>query len=113
MNVNKTLLASALAAVGASLCCVAPLGLVMLGIGGAWVATLTKLEPIRPLFVLLALGLMVIAWHKLYRTTAEVCESGKPCADPRVRQRQRLIFWLVSVPLLGLLAFPWYAHWFY
>jgi mercuric ion transport protein len=112
MNVNKTLLASALAAVGASLCCVAPLVLVTLGIGGAWVATLTQLEPLRPIFILLALGLLVLAWRKLYRT-AEVCEPGMPCADPGVRQRQRLVFWLVGIPLLGLLAFPWYAHWFY
>lgn len=112
MNANKTLLASALAAVGASICCVVPLVLVMLGIGGAWVSTLTQLEPIRPLFVLLALGLMAAAWRKLYRT-ARVCEPNNPCADPRIRPRQRLIFWLVSVPLLGLLAFPWYAHWFY
>jgi mercuric ion transport protein len=112
MNANKTLLASALAAVGASLCCVAPLVLVMLGIGGAWVSTLTQLEPIRPLFVLLALGLMAVAWRQLYHSV-EACESNKPCADGYVRQRQKLIFWLVSLPLLGLLAFPWYAHWFY
>ena len=112
MNANKTLLAGALATVGASLCCVAPLVLVTLGIGGAWVATLTKLEPVRPFFVLLALGLLVLAWRKLYRTT-EVCEPGMPCTYPSVRQRQRLVFWWVGIPLLGLLAFPWYAHWFY
>jgi mercuric ion transport protein len=112
MNANKTLLAGALATVGASLCCVAPLVLVTLGIGGAWVATLTKLEPVRPFFVLLALGLIVLAWRKLYRTT-DICEPGMPCTDPSVRQRQRLVFWWVGIPLLGLLAFPWYAHWFY
>jgi hypothetical protein len=28
-------------------------------------------------------------------------------------RRQRLIFWLVAIPLLLLLAFPWYASLFY
>lgn len=112
MSANQTLLAGTLAAVGASLCCVAPLVLVVLGIGGAWVSTLTKLEPVRPVFVVLALALMAVAWRKLHRAP-EVCEPGKPCAKAQVQQRQRLIFWLVSIPLVGLLAFPWYAHWFY
>ncbi|HNB06198.1 MAG TPA: mercuric transporter MerT family protein, partial [Thauera aminoaromatica] len=44
MNARHTLWASALSAVGASLCCVAPLVLVTLGIGGAWVASLTAFE---------------------------------------------------------------------
>ena len=48
MNMKPTLWASAFAAVGASLCCVAPLVLVSLGLGGAWLSTLTQLEPYRP-----------------------------------------------------------------
>ncbi len=33
---NRSLVAASLAAVGASLCCVGPLVLLMLGVGGAW-----------------------------------------------------------------------------
>lgn len=112
MDTRQTLWASALAAIGASLCCVAPLVLVTLGIGGAWVSTLTRFEPARPVFVVLTLGLLALAWHRLYRAPA-ACEPGKPCAEGAVQRRQRLIFWLVSVPLLLLLAFPWYAALFY
>ena len=112
MDTKPTLWASALAAIGASLCCVAPLVLVTLGIGGAWVATLTRLEPARPLFVALALGLLALAWHQLYRQPV-ACEAGKPCADAAVRRRQRLLFWRAAVPLLLLLTFPWYASLFY
>lgn len=112
MDTKQTLWASTLAAIGASLCCVAPLVLVTLGIGGAWMATLTQLEPVRPVFVVLTLGLLVLAWRRLYRKPA-ACEPGKPCAEVSVQQRQRLIFWLVAVPLLLLLAFPWYADLFY
>jgi mercuric ion transport protein len=111
MNTKPALWASVLAAIGASLCCVAPLVLVTLGIGGAWVATLTRFEPARPFFVALALGLLALAGHSLYRPTA--CEAGKACAGSAVRRRQRLIFWLAAVPVLLLLAFPWYAALFY
>ena len=38
---------------------------------------------------------------------------GTPCADPRTLVRQRLVFWIVSVLLLGLLAVPWLAPLFY
>ncbi|OZA30083.1 MAG: mercury transporter MerT [Hydrogenophilales bacterium 17-61-9] len=112
MNMKPTLWASALAAVGASLCCVAPLVLVSLGLGGAWLSTLTELEPYRPIFVVLALGLLALAGHKLYRQPA-VCEPGRACADGGVQRRQRLIFWAVAALLLLLLAFPWYASLFY
>lgn len=112
MDTKPTLWASALAAIGASLCCVAPLVLVSLGVGGAWLSTLTRLDPLRPFFIVLALGLLALAAHKLYRRPA-VCAPGQVCADAGVLRRQRLFFWWVAVPLLLLLAFPWYASLFY
>jgi mercuric ion transport protein len=112
MNTKQTLWMGALAAVGASACCVAPLVLVTLGIGGAWVAGLGRLEPMRPVFVLATLVLLAMAWRKLYRPPT-ACEPGKPCAGPATQRRQRLVFWLVSPTLLLLLAFPSLAPLFY
>lgn len=112
MDNKLTLWASALAAIGASLCCVAPLVLVTLGIGGAWIATLTQFEPFRPVLIALTLGLLGMAWRKLYRAPA-ACDPGRPCASDAVRQRQRRIFWGVSMLLVILLAFPWYVPLFY
>ncbi|HZE91048.1 MAG TPA: mercuric transporter MerT family protein, partial [Rhizobacter sp.] len=37
-KVKSSLVAGVLAAIGASVCCVGPLVLLMLGIGGAWIA---------------------------------------------------------------------------
>ena len=48
---SRSLLAGVAAAIGASLCCVALLVLLSLGIGGAWIGNLTVLEPYRPIFV--------------------------------------------------------------
>ncbi|MHB1187855.1 mercuric transporter MerT family protein [Thiobacillus sp.] len=112
MDTKQTLWASALAALGASLCCVAPLVLVTLGLGGAWLSTLTQFESVRPVLVVLTLGLLALAWRKLYRQPA-VCEAGTACADATVMRRQRQVFWLVAAGLLLLLAFPWYASLFY
>lgn len=112
MRQGQAVIASVLAGIGASLCCVAPLVLLSLGLGGAWVAHLTVLEPVRPVFIGLTLLFLGLAFHKLY-LAPRTCELGKPCADPKVVRRQRIIFWLVSVPLLGLLAFPWFASYFY
>ncbi|WP_374091077.1 mercuric transporter MerT family protein [Methylomicrobium lacus] len=112
MNSKQTLIASVLAGIGASLCCVAPLALLSLGIGGAWVATLTAFEPLRPIFLGLAALFIGLSFYKLYLIEPS-CEVGKPCADEEVIRKQRFIFWGVTIPLLGLLAFPWFAPLFY
>ena len=112
MNPKQTLMAAVLAGIGASLCCVAPLVLLSLGIGGAWVATLTVFEPLRPIFLGLAALFISLSFRKLYLTNP-ACETEKPCADEDVIRKQRLIFWGVIIPLIGLLAFPWIAPFFY
>lgn len=109
---KSSLIASVLAAIGASVCCVGPLVLLALGIGGSWVGSLTAMEPYRPFFIGMTLLFLGLAFRKLY-LVPQVCTPGTPCADPRTRQRQRLTFWIVTVLLLGLLAVPWFAPLFY
>ena len=102
----------AAAAIGASLCCVGPLVLLALGIGGTWIASLTALEPYRPVFVGLTLLFLGLAFRRLY-FVPQACAPGAPCANPRTVSRQRLTFWVVGVPALGLLGVPWLAPLFY
>jgi mercuric ion transport protein len=102
----------AAAAIGASLCCVGPLVLLALGIGGTWIASLTALEPYRPVFVGLTLLFLGLAFRRLY-FVPQACARGAPCANPRTVRRQRLTFWVVGVPVLGLLGVPWLAPLFY
>jgi mercuric ion transport protein len=107
-----SLIAGALAAVGASVCCVGPLVLLALGIGGTWIGSLTAMEPFRPFFVILTLVFLGLAFRKLY-LVPQVCAPGTPCANPETRRRQRAIFWIVTALLVGLLAVPWLAPLFY
>ena len=102
------LIGGVLAALGASACCVLPLALVTLGLGGAWMSYASALEPYRPLLGVLTLGLLGYAfWHLYLRPRpcdGEVCNTG-----PSIRTQ--VVFWVVSVFALLLFAFPWYANW--
>ncbi|MGK2951366.1 MAG: mercuric transporter MerT family protein [Thiobacillus sp.] len=109
---KSSLIASAAAAIGASMCCVGPLVLLALGVGGSWLGHLTAMEPYRPLFVGLTLIFLALAFRQLY-LVPQVCAPGTPCADPNTIKRQRRIFWIVGVLLLGLLAVPLLAPLFY
>ena len=97
-----------LCCVVSSLCCVVPFVFVLLGVSGTWLSNLTALEPYRWIFVLLTLGFLGAGFWRLYRP-ASMCPPGEVCAAPAVRRRQRIVFWLMAVPMLALLAFPWAA----
>src|SRR4029077_4090000 len=107
-----SLAAGILAAVGASICCVGPLVLLALGVSGAWIGSLTALEPYRPFFIGLALLFLAFAFHRLYFARRS-CNPGSACANPRTLKHQRLAFWIVTVLVLGIISVPWLAPLFY
>ena len=107
---KTTLVGGALAALAASACCLGPLVLVSLGISGAWISTLTKLEPYRPLFIVVALVCMTLAYRKIYRPpTAANCAPGSVCALPQTHTRNRILFWGVSLLVVIALAYPYFV----
>jgi mercuric ion transport protein len=111
-NAKCFLAAGILAAIGASICCVGPLVLLALGVSGAWIGSLTALEPYRPFFIGLTLLFLAFAFHRLY-FARRVCTPESACANPRTLKRQRLAFWIVTVLVFGLIAVPWVAPLFY
>jgi len=106
------LVAGILFAIGASICCVGPLVLLALGISGAWIGSLTVLEPYRPIFIGLTLLFLGFAFYRLY-LVRPACSPESACANPGILKRQRLAFWIVTVLVLGLIAIPWVAPLFY
>lgn len=111
LDAKRSLSVVVLAAIGASVCCVGPLVLLMLGIGGAWVGNLTAFEPYRPFFIGVTLIFIGLAFRNLY-FVPQVCAPGAACADPLVLKRQRLFFWIVTLLMLSLLALPALAPFF-
>ena len=106
------LLAALGAAVAASACCTVPLLLVALGVGGAWVGTLAALEPLRPLFVGLALAALAYAGYREWRAGRAVargtdCDCDEEGVPPRTR---RVLLGVGAVAALALVASPQLIH---
>lgn len=92
------------AAVAASACCTIPLVLVSLGVGGAWMSNLTALESYRPLFIVLAVGMMGFAFVRSYKAQQDLdcaCTTDMP---PRTKS---IVLAIGAVITLGLIASPW------
>ncbi len=114
-SVNKqfgALLTAGIATLLASSCCVGPLLLVTVGLGGAWVGKLQLLEPYQPIFLGIATLAMLFAYRRIFRPLA-ACRPGEMCAVPRVRLFYQLLFWSVLLLIVLTLAFPWLAPAFY
>ncbi|MDP3589336.1 MAG: mercuric transporter MerT family protein, partial [Methylobacter sp.] len=79
--------------------------LLSLGIGGAWMTTLTAMESVRPFFIILTLFFIALGYRKLYLRPYR-CEEGQICIVSHIQHRQRLMFWLGTAFILILLAFP-------
>jgi len=111
-NGRGALLTGGLAAILASTCCLGPLVLIALGFSGAWIGSLTVLEPYRPFFIGAALVALFFAYRRIFRP-AQDCIPGEVCADPQVSTIYKLVFWVVTALVLVALAFPYILPLFY
>ena len=98
-----------LGALAASSCCLVPLALFTLGVGGAWIGTLTALAPYQPLFVTLTLGFLVVGFYLVYRKPKAVCADASDCARPVSRRVVKTALWSATVLVVAAMAFPYYA----
>ena len=103
-----TLLASIVAGIAASTCCLGPLVLLTLGVSGSWIGNLSAFEPFRPIFIAATLLFLGLAFRKLY-LLPQSCAVGTPCAMPVNLRRQRIQFWVVGIAVLVIMSFPWYG----
>ena len=107
---KKGLTAAILAAIAASVCCVGPLVLLALGVGGAWIGNLTALEPFRPYLMALTFLFLGYAFYRIYRKPkAEECEPGSYCANPKSDRVNKISLWSVTFVVLVLFAIPYVA----
>ena len=99
-STTPAILVASLAAIGASVCCVVPLVLVLMGISGAWIANLTALD-----------AFLALAFWNLYGPSSR-CRSDGVCVSPQVLGRRRRWLWLAAIGIAMLLLFPYYVVWF-
>ena len=109
---SGALFVGGLAAILASTCCLGPLLLVAVGLSGAWIGNLTRLEPYRPFFIGAAVVALFFAGRRIFRPV-HTCEPGEVCAVPSTRRIYKILFVTVSVLVLIALVFPYVVKLFY
>jgi mercuric ion transport protein len=98
------------AAFASSLCCLGPLIFAALGIGGA--GLVVKLTPYRTPLAAITLALLATGFYFAYRparASAVATANGPACACelPRASRLGRVMLWVATVLVIGLLSFPY------
>ena len=98
-------LSAALTAAGLSAaCCTLPLAVVSLGVGGAWMGSLTALAPYRWIFVTLAVGALAYAGYNEWRLQRQPdCE----CKTVFSSTSRRMMLGLGTLAVLVVIVSPW------
>lgn len=92
-------------AILATACCIGPFIVVVLGIGTA--TAFSKFEAYRPYFMLITIVIWGVAFYKLYLKPDD-CKEGDICSMPQFKQKQRLLFWIATVLIVGIVTFPYW-----
>jgi mercuric ion transport protein len=91
----------------ATSCCILPLALVSIGVGGSWVAQLTALEPYQPVFLGAAALTTGYGLWRAYRKP-QVCVPGSLCANPAAVRATKAVLWtgaVIAASALGVNVF--------
>ena len=98
-----------LGALAASSCCIVPLILFSLGIGGAWMGNLTALAPYKPIFIAITVGLLGYGFYLVYWKSKRACADGAACARPLPNRFVKLGLWAATVLVAAAFAFDYVA----
>jgi mercuric ion transport protein len=98
-----------LGALAASSCCIVPLVLFSLGIGGAWIGNLTALAPYKPLFVAGTTGVLGYGFYLVYWKPRWTCADDAACARQVPNRFVQFSLWIATVLVVAAFAFDYVA----
>jgi mercuric ion transport protein len=98
-----------LGALAASSCCIVPLILFSLGIGGAWIGNLTALAPYKPLFVAGTAIILGYGHYLVYWKAGEACADDAACARPIPNHLVKLSLWFATILVVVAFTFDYIA----
>ena len=99
-----------LGAVAAWSCCIVPLILFSVGVGGVWIGNLTALAPYQPIFIGIAVVSLGTGFYLVYRKPkAADCAPETFCANPRSDRLTKSALWFSSVLVALAVAFNYLA----
>ena len=110
---SGSLAVAGIAGVLASACCIGPLVLAAIGLGTIAAGIVAVFEPLRPVFILIAVTALAFAGWRIYRRPVAACEPGIVFAAPRTDRTYRIMFWVIVLIVLALITFPYYIALFY
>lgn len=106
-NTSLTIGSAVVAAFASAACCLGPLVLTILGIGGA--ASAVALKPYRPYLLGLTVLILGFGFYLAYRRPATDCGPGQACEMPRANRAGRIALWIATVVILIIVTFPEYS----
>jgi hypothetical protein len=110
---NLPLIGGLITALAASLCCVLPAGIAILGVTAAGSSLAFAFEPYRPFMIGVTILLLGFAWWSALRTRPAKddhcgCETG--CGTKQTRKSRFVILTIASVFALAAMAVPYALH---
>ena len=114
LDLGQKLLAGGgvLGAVAASSCCLVPLALFGIGVGGAWIGYLTRIAPYQPYFLGIAAVCLGLGLWLRYRSRRVVCAQDEMCAQPLPSRIVTTGFVVASILVAAVLALDLLAPFF-
>ena len=103
-----TMAGAVISAFLASACCIGPLVLALVGLGGA--GLLIKLEPWRPYFTVATLLALGAGFWFTYRKPRLVEGDDCGCEHPKSNRLGKMLLWVVTVVVIGFWSFPYVAE---
>lgn len=90
-------------ALTASSCCILPVVLFSLGIGGVWIANFTQLAPYQPIFIAATVTFLGAGYWLVYRASRQACATDQACA--RSLPNRLVMAILVAATVIVIVAF--------
>lgn len=104
---------SIIGAILASTCCLGPLILLTLGVSGAWIGTLTALEPYKFYFIAVTLVFLAVGFWQVYFKPKGDCVEGAYCARPGSNRITKIALWSSTILILLAATINYWAPLFY
>jgi mercuric ion transport protein len=94
-----------LGALAASSCCILPLVLFSLGIGGAWIGNFTRLAPFQPYFLAATIVFLGTGYWLVNRASARACVDGEACSHPLPNRLVKIVLVVATVMAVAAAGF--------
>jgi mercuric ion transport protein len=103
---------SVLGALAASSCCLVPLALFGIGVGGAWIGYLTRLAPYQPYFLGIAAVCLGFGYGLRHWSKKAACAQDTMCARPLPTRLVTIGFAVAGVLMVVVIALDLLAPFF-